>query len=254
MMESVEAVLDARLLLAAITVAGAGFMRGFIGFGAALMTVPVLAWAYGPLAAIAVSSIISIASTLALLPTAIRLCERPVVVPIGIGVFAATPVGTWVLVSVDPTLMRMAISLLVVFMVAFLARGWELSGHVHRGILIAAGLLGGLVQGVAGIGGPPVVAVALSRPGPTELQRANVIGVMTAVTFSAVLPLAWYGLYTVEVLIVGALLMPLNYMVTQIGSRYFSRAGHRYFRSAALVVLVVIGIVTMAVAMRDYWS
>jgi uncharacterized protein len=254
MVESVEAALDARLLVAAIVVAGAGFMRGFIGFGAALMTVPALAWAYGPLVAIAVSSMISMASTLALLPTAIRLSERSVVVPIGVGVFVAAPVGTWVLVSVDPTLMRMAISLLVVVMVALLARGWQFTRDIHRGFLIGAGLVGGLVQGVAGIGGPPVVAVALSRPGPTELQRANVLGVMTAIALSAIAPLAWYGLFTVEVLIVGAILMPLNYAATRVGSRYFSGGGHRYYRGAALAVLAIIGFVTMAAAVRDFWA
>ena len=47
--------------------------------------------------------------------------------------------------------------------------------------------------------------------------------------------------------------MPMNYVATRVGARYFSGGGHRYFRSAALIVLLVIGLVTMLAAVRDYW-
>jgi uncharacterized protein len=250
-MEAFTSVADARLLLAVVAVAGAGFLRGFVGFGSALMTVPVFAFLYGPLAAVPMTAILGVASTLALLPIAIRESEREVVVPIGLSVFFAAPFGTWILVTIEPALMRIIISILVVIMVAALARGWRLEGRVHRGVLIGAGLAGGLVQGSAGIGGPPVVAVALSRPGSSASQRANVIGVMTAIAMSGMLPLAWYGLFTMEVVVVGALLTPVNYAATAFGSRYFRLGGERYFRSAALGVLALIGAATLVAAAHD---
>ena len=174
MMESIEAAFDSRLLLAAMVVAGAGFMRGFIGFGAALMSVPVLAWAYGPLAAIALSTVISVASTLVLLPTAIRLCERPVVVPIGVGCVCRGANRYLGVGQCGPDAdAHDYLTARGEHGCLFWRGGWELARHVHRGILVSAGLIGGFVQGVAGIGGPPVVAVALSRKGPAQLQRAK---------------------------------------------------------------------------------
>ena len=107
------------------------------------------------------------------------------------------------------------------------------------------------MQGCAGIGGPPVVAIALSRPGSAHTQRANVIGVMTAVALSAIPPLAWYGLYTVEVLIVGGLLIPVSYVGTLIGARYFQYGGHRLYRRAALATLLAVGSATLVAAVRD---
>lgn len=41
-------VLDERLLLIAVAVALAGFLRGFIGFGAALVSIPVISLVFGP--------------------------------------------------------------------------------------------------------------------------------------------------------------------------------------------------------------
>ena len=130
--------------LAIVAVAAAGFVRGFVGFGAALMTVPILAWLYGPLAAVPMSTVMGAPTTLLLLRTAVQMSERPVVVPIGLGVFAAAPLGAWILVSVDETVMRLVISALVVAMVAALARGWRLGGQVPRSVLLGAGVAGGL--------------------------------------------------------------------------------------------------------------
>jgi len=92
------------------------------------------------------------------------------------------------LVSTDPAIMIVAISTLVLLMVAFLASGWRLRGRIGIGKLTAAGIAGGLIQGAAGVGGPPVVAVALSRPGEASQQRANVLALMTAVSLSSILP------------------------------------------------------------------
>ena len=81
-MELLQQAWDARLGWAAAAVLVAGFLRGFVGFGAALFSVPVFALLYGPLAAIPISTLIGVASTLRLLPTAIRESEPAVVYPV----------------------------------------------------------------------------------------------------------------------------------------------------------------------------
>jgi uncharacterized membrane protein YfcA len=250
--DTIIALLDWPLAIATVAVAAAGFMRGFVGFGAALMTVPVFAWLFGPLVAVPVSTVVGVASTIALLPTAIAQSERPVVVPIAIGVFLMAPLGTWLLVSLDEDLMRIIISTLVVVMVVMLGFGWKLQGRVPTAVLLSAGGAAGLVQGAAGIGGPPVVAVALSRPGSAASQRANVLGVMTAVSIAGIPPLAWLGLYSVDVIVIGILLMPTNYLFTQLGARYFLGSGAQHYRLVALGVLALVGASTLINAVRDY--
>jgi len=243
--------LPAFALIAAI-ICVAGFMRGFVGFGAALITVPALSVLIGPLVAVPVSTIIGLPALIQLLPEAVRHAERPVVLPIGISVLLATPLGALVLVKVDPGLMKIIISLLVIIMVAMLMRGWSLAHAPGRGVLIGAGVAGGLVQGAAGIGGPPVVAVALSRHGEPRQQRANVLGAMTAVSISSFVPFWYHGLLSAPVLLLGCSLIPFNFVSTWLGSRYFLRAGERHYRSSALLVLAVVGISTLLLALRDY--
>jgi uncharacterized membrane protein YfcA len=249
-----EPVLSPAFGLVAIAAFIGGFLRGFIGFGGALVSVPVLSVVFGPLAAVPISNVIGFPVLFQLLPAAMRDGERGIILPISIGILLATPIGCVLLVSINPNLMKIVISTLVLLMVLILARNWRLSGSVNRGILLAAGAVGGLIQGSAGIGGPPLVAVALSRPGPARNQRGNVLGAITTVSVSSILPLWYFGLFTSEVLVIGLILMPIYSGAAWIGARYFSGEGQRHYRRVALTILALIGVVTLAVAVNSYLS
>ncbi|MGI9477084.1 MAG: sulfite exporter TauE/SafE family protein [Hyphomicrobiaceae bacterium] len=252
MSEIIGVPLDGHLAVIALATLLAGFLRGFIGFGAALVTIPVISLVFGPHAALPIVTIMGLPSTLQLLPDAIRHSERAIVLPMAIAIFVMTPVGTWILIAVEQGLMKIIISAIVVLMVGFLAMGWSLKDEVSARVLLLAGTVGGLVQGAAGIGGPPVVAVALSRAGAPERQRGNVLAVMTAISLASLPPLYYFGLFTHHTLVIGLMLLPLYSFATWFGSRYFSGGGRKYFRGAALIVLAVIGLVTLVAALRDY--
>jgi len=167
-----------------------------------------------------------------------------------VGGFLRGFVGCALLVSINPSLMKIVISTLILLMVLMLARKWRLPGSVNRGVLLGAGAVGGFIHGWAGIGGPPLVAVALSRPGPAENQRGNVLGAITTVSVTSILPLWYFGLFTSEVLVIGLILIPIYSGAAWIGARYFSGEGQRHYRRAALTILTLIGVVTLGVSVN----
>lgn len=240
-----------KLLALTLAVAFGGFMRGFVGFGGALVIVPVLSVVVGPLAAVPIASLSGLPAVFQLLPSAVRHSERRFAVPVAGATLVGAPLGTWVLVSVDPEVMKIGIALLVLLMVGLLYRGWQLKG-THLGVLTGAGMLSGVVQGTAGIGGPPAVAAALSRAGSAQQQRANVLAALTAITLSTPLPLWWLGLFTREVLIASLAIIPVYSTFTWLGARYFSERGARHYRNAALLTLAMVGAFTLIVAVRGY--
>jgi uncharacterized membrane protein YfcA len=244
--------LDARLAAVCIAALVGGFMRGFVGFGAALVTIPVLSLAYEPRLAVAAMTVVGIPTLFQLLPEAIRSSERAIVAPISLAILLSAPLGTLVLVSISPAVMKIVISILVVIMVVMLMRGWKLESEVGKPILIASGVAGGLIQGSAGVGGPPVVAVILSRPGTPTQQRGNVLALMTAVSLSSLLPLLYFGLFTKQAIATGLLLLPIYGGSILLGSRYFAYGGARHFRRAALATLAMIGAATLLMSLRDY--
>lgn len=230
----------------------AGFLRGFVGFGGALVVIMVLSTVYGPHLAVAAAALSGVISMFQLLPEAVRRSDRSFVVPFGAASFIAAPLGTLILVAIAPELMRMAISGFVLLMVAMLYSDWRPKRTPGRTASFGAGIIAGLVQGSAGIGGPPAVAFALSRPGTAQQQRANVLGALVSLTLCALGPLWYHGLFSRQSIVIGLMLIPVYSAATWIGTRFFSRGGHRYFRNAALLILAAIGIITLTMAVRDY--
>ncbi|MGI9477077.1 MAG: sulfite exporter TauE/SafE family protein [Hyphomicrobiaceae bacterium] len=235
-----------------VTVLIAGFVRGFVGFGSSLMIVMVLSLFVGPPAAVAIAGLSGLAPVLQLLPNAIRFSERAFVLPFASMTFIAAPIGTWVLVVADPAIMRIVISLFVLIMVVMLYRNWKPRGAENVGFLVSAGFVSGAVQGASGVGGPPAVAIALARSGSPQIQRANVIGTTSALTLCGLPPLWYNGVFTQSVVVIAVASVPFYMLGTWLGARAFSTYGNRHFRNAALLSLAVVGVVTLALAVRDY--
>ena len=112
----------------------------------------------------------------------------------------------------------------------------------------------GLVQGATGVGGPPAVTIALARPGTTERQRANVIGVVTALALCAMLPMWWHGLFTTKVVVLSVAIVTVYVFGSWLGARWFRTGPQHYFRAAALLVVAVTGLSTLVVAVRDLYA
>lgn len=241
----------AGLAAACVAVLAAGFLRGFVGFGAALIVVPVLSVIYSPTVAVPIAFLSGLPTVIQLMPTAIRHGERPFVWPIALAAFGAAPFGTWFLAAADPTALKLAIALAVLAMTALLYRGWRLTRRPRRRVLAAVGAAAGLIQGAAGVGGPPVVALALSRAGSAEAQRANVIAAVAALALSTAVPLWRFGLLTEEVWRLSLVFVPLHVGGAWLGARFFRQSGDRRFRGAALLTLTAVGLFTLAAAIRD---
>ena len=71
----------------------AGVIRGFAGFGSALLTVPVLSMLYGPVQAVVIAVLLEVPTSLGLLPIAIRGADRKTVFPMLIMFVLFVPVG-----------------------------------------------------------------------------------------------------------------------------------------------------------------
>ena len=112
MLESIQVLIGpvsyAGLAIVAGAVLLAGFIRGFVGFGAALIIVMVLSAVYGPVMAVLVANLTGLLAIFQLLPAAVHDSDRRFVLPFGLASFLIATLGVLVLISLDPAIMRMA--------------------------------------------------------------------------------------------------------------------------------------------------
>jgi len=240
--------LDSRMAVALAVVALGGVMRGFAGFGGALVIVPVLSIVFTPQEGVPMHTIMELPGILQLLPTAVRHADRPTVIPMILALFVSIPLGVLLLVSINPDVMRIVISAMVLVMVGLLATNWRYSGPTRLPASLVSGAMSGLVHGSTGVGGPIVVAVLMARDDVTDTTRANIIAMMGALVVVG-LPIMWaYGLLTPRVLIVGAIAAPVYFASIYIGSRIFDGRGKKFHRRVSLIMLSIIALTTLLAA------
>ena len=174
------------------------------------------------------------------------------VLPFGLAAFFAAPLGTWILVIVNPELMKIYLSGFVLLMVCFLYLDVRFPKADNPALLISIGGAAGLIQGATGMGGPPAVALALSRRTDIEKQRANVIGTVTTLNLCSLVPLWHYDFFSTSVVVISIMCIPLYILATWLGTRFFVRFGHEYFRNGALLVLACIGVTALIKAAFNY--
>jgi uncharacterized membrane protein YfcA len=238
-------VLTLAFLIEAAVAAVAGVVRGFSGFGAALIMAPGFLLVVSPQDAVVMTVLLNFMTITQLLGPALRQVNWRELGPMGLAGMAGVPLGSVLLIAVDGGVIRRVIGAVVLgFSVAMLA-GWRYTGPRTRGATLVVGALGGMLTGSAGVGGPPVILYLLSNDRPMAESRAGFIVFFTFIQLAALPVFLVAGLVSWRLLGHTALLVPLYLIATHVGARLFARANEALARRLALGLLVVIGLATL---------
>jgi len=227
-----------------------GLMRGFSGFGSALVIIPVIAVVYDPRTAVVLHALVEIPALLQLLPEGLRHFDRATVLPMLGALVVAVPSGMYLLVSLDADVMRVVMSLSVLAMVGLIISGVTVrSKGVGTPVSVAGGLIAGFFQGNAGIGGPPIVTILMSHNAPYRVTRANIIVVMASLIVTALPSMYFYNLINAETLLLAVMLGPIYMLSLFAGARFFNSGAARFYRKASMSLLILTAIGTLFVSL-----
>lgn len=227
-----------------------GLMRGFAGFGSALVIIPVVAVVYDPKTAVVLHALIEVPALLQLLPQGLRHFNRATVLPMLAALLLAVPCGMYLLVSLDADVMRVVMALSVLVMVALIASGFTIrSERFGLPISVTGGLIGGFLQGNTGIGGPPIVSVLMSHDAPHRVTRANIIVMMASLIIISLPSQYFYNLFDTRTILLALSLGPVYVLSLFFGSRFFDSAAARFYRKASMSVLILTAIGTLFAAL-----
>lgn len=220
----------------------AGLARGFSGFGAALIFVPVASAVVGPHLAVPLVLIVDALTTLGLLPDAWRRADRREVATMAVGALVGVPAGVWLLTRLDPLALRWTIVAVVAALFLLLASGWRYRGRPSAPRTVAVGLVAGFFSGSTQIGGPPVVAYWLGGVLPAATVRANLMLYFEVSTVISVVSFTVGGLMVPALVPLVLAAAPLYGLGIGLGARAFGLATDTTFRrlSLALIALAVI--------------
>jgi uncharacterized protein len=218
-----------------------GLVRGFNGgAGANFITAPVVAYILGAREGVPVIILLNLISNIQVMPGALPHADWRRMLPVGLAAMAMTPVGVWILLSVDEDVMRRIVAGTSIALSVLLLTGWRYNGPRGLPVRIAVGGLGGTITGAVSMGGPPVFLYLLSGPGTAAEQRANFLVFGLLVQTGAVASYAVSGLVSQNLLILAAILFTLACWA---GMRLFAHVTDTQFRTLTLAGIAILSLV-----------
>ena len=115
--------------------------------------------------------------------------------------------------------------------------------------LVLAALLSGVMNGLASMGGPPVVVYLLALSHEAAVVRASSIVYFLFAAVVTAIPMAVQGLVDREVLLWSAASIPVLLLGSALGSWAFRRARPHYHRLTTLVVLSLLAVALISRAL-----
>ena len=230
------------LLIAMAVAAAAGLMRGFAGVGSGMMMAPVFAVLFGPVQTVAVIILMEVVVTAQLMPGVRREIDWRVIAPMGAAAALFMPVGSWLLVTLDPTLIARTIALIVLVFSVVLMIGWRYDGAKKLWASLSIGSLSGVLMAATSLGNPPVMVYLLSSRDNAATNRANFTGYFAVTLVALIVIMAVKGLIGRDALTTAAILLPVYMIATWIGSKLFRKSSEAMYRRVALGILFCIGL------------
>ena len=152
----------------------AGIVRGFSGFGTAMIFLPVASQVISPVWALIVIMVMDMIGPLPAIPRALKDGHPRDLARLFAGTFVAMPLGLAVLFAVDPEVFRLGVSVVTLVALALLVAGVRYHGRLRPPAVYGTGAMAGFLGGAVGIPGPPVILLYMASPHPARVIRANI--------------------------------------------------------------------------------
>ncbi|TMV06369.1 sulfite exporter TauE/SafE family protein [Ruegeria sediminis] len=221
------------------TIGAAGLVRGFTGFGTAMIFVPV-GTQFLPMADVVfLMAATGIFSTLALAPQAWRECDKGEVSTLALSAAVMVPFGLWAMAQLDALTLRWVSSAVIGLTLMAVITGWRWHGRLGWPGRLAIGGGAGTVGGMTGLTGPVVIVFYLANARDVRKVRANTIIFLAMLDIVIVFNILLGGLAGVTTLWVVALLSMPYLVTTLVGKALFDPSLKKLYRRASYSVIAL---------------
>jgi uncharacterized membrane protein YfcA len=245
------------LLVSLCVVFAAGIVRGFAGFGFSALCVAGLSPFMPPAQVVPPLFVLEVLASLSLLRSAWNHADWSWLGWLLAGNALCIPLGVALLAYVDETPLRLLIGALLLLAATLLRGGWKLALEPTRGVRLCTGLVSGLVNGVAAIGGIAVAVLLSTTALAPAAMRATMILLflftdLYALAWAALLPSeAGHELLGARTLQLALWLTPAMLAGTWVGQRAFVGVSPEAFRRHVLNLLMLIAGLSL---LRALWA
>lgn len=255
------------LAYAAAVVFGAGIVRGFAGFGFSALSVAGLSLVMPPAQVVPPIFMLEVLASLSLLRGALAHASWRWLGWLLAGNALFIPVGVALLAWLPETPLRGLIGLLLLAAAVASRFGWAMALEPTRGVRFAAGVVSGLFNGVAAIGGIALAVLLSTSAMAPAMMRATMIVLflftdLYALAVAALMPGGGAeggadggpALLGVQTLRWALFLAPAMLLGVWVGQRSFAGISPERFRRIVLDLLIAIAVLGVLRALSGWMA
>jgi uncharacterized membrane protein YfcA len=238
---------EPRFAIAAAIALLAGLVRGFTGFGSALIYVPLISAIYEPRVAAATILLIDTTCSLPWTMTAAPQANWRELWPVSLAATLTIPLGVALLVYVDPLILRWLVCALVAVALAALISGWRYHGRPTLLASLATGAASGIGGGSVQIAAPPLLLFWLGGQNSAATIRANIMVCLQISGLLSILAYSLTGVFTLGILTLSLLVGVPFLAAIGVGARWFRGSSDTRYRRIAYVIIAIAALVSLPI-------
>ncbi len=230
----------------------AGLVRGFSGFGTAMVFLPFAGSVTDPIRAVTIMLVMDLVGPVLMAPRTLKQTNSGELARLAIGALLAMPLGLLILFLLPTTVFRTMVSVMTLTLLVFLITGIRYRKPLTPPLVYGAGATGGFFGGCAGLPGPPVILLYLASTLPAAAIRANLFIYLIVADILILMAITLQGQLSRAAVAVG-LLMALSYLLTLgLGSLLFNPAHERLYRRVAYGIIAGSAVIGLPVVNQSF--
>jgi uncharacterized membrane protein YfcA len=249
---------DSWLMIGAVALGAmlAGFVQGVSGFAFSLVAMGLWAWALPPQIAAPLAVFGALLGQVASLASVRAGFDFRRIAPLIVGGALGVPIGVFLLHNADPARFKLAIGALLTLygLYGLIVRDPPRVRAGGSGLDAFAGLVGGVLGGLAGMSGIVPAIWTQLRGWRRDLKRATMQVYNIAMHVLTLSAYASTGTLDATAFRLFALVAPAMLIPSYIGARLYRRASEKAFERLVLALLLASGIALLVGGAKALWT
>ena len=234
------------ILLALIVLAfGAGTVRGFAGFGDALIFLPLAGMLVAPITSLFLFMLIASPGPIPLVKEAVKTAPFRIYGTISALMLLFLPLGFWLLSMMEADYFRALTASLALTLAILMFVGWKPNVPITMISLVILGILCGIIGGASGAPGALIVFFFINAGLLAKDVRASTTIILFVFDAAILLMIVITGKFEWSSLLIATFLLPAYIIGGWIGKKFFDPSKEKLFRNVALCAILVSGLVGM---------
>lgn len=232
-------------MLGFISILLASIIQGITGFGFALIAVPLLSLFIPELRNITpIIVIYSLLTNVIIVYKSRRYIDLKKIIPLIIFGIIATPIGTYILLYVKVSTLKIIIGLIITITAFAMLKNFKIKIE-NQGISYGiVGLLSGLLNGSTGLSGPPVVLFLTNQNTDKDVFRANLTFYGIATNIFAIMIFIAEDIVNASVLSFTILYLPALIIGVFGGIMLSAKINETLFKKLTIYLITCLGLYT----------